>query len=591
VLTSLKQLQEALSPHLRRRLWLLLALMVIGALLESLSVGAMVPVLSTVADGDSVSRSGASLALPEMLGANTNQSMAIWAMVGLVMLYLAKAAFAAWLAHVESGFAYTTQVEVSNRLYGAYLRQPWTFHLNRRSSELIRNATVEPQLFALYVLSLLQFCTELLVAAGLVVLLFAVEPIGALVATAVLGSVAAAFQVGTRPHIHRWGVQRQGLEAKRLQQLQHGLGGAKQVKLRGCERHFELLFEQQSLGYAQVMQRQQFVSQLPRLCLETAAVSTIALLVIALALGERPLAAALPTVAMFVAAAFRLLPSVNRIVGAVQLMRFRAPSLQLVLGELALESSAPPPMPAPPTERISVQEIRLEHVSFSYSGAPGRVLRDVSLVIEAGSTVGVVGPSGAGKSTVVDLMLGLLAPTSGSVSVNGVDVDRQLRPWQSSVGYVPQSIYLVDDSVRRNVAFGVADPDIDDDRVWQALRDARLDDFVKSLPQGLDTVTGEDGLRISGGQRQRLGIARALYPDPEVIVLDEATSALDAKTESEVMQSVKALRGRKTVIIIAHRLGTVEGCDAIYRVFDQSIERVKPGETSAQSDGRERLHG
>jgi ABC-type multidrug transport system fused ATPase/permease subunit len=565
VLQTIRQIRDVLSPGARRRVWLLLALMVVGTVLESLSIGIVVPVLGVLAEPAWLDRHPALQDAVNRIGADTPQRLALWAMGALVAMYVAKTAFSATLAYAETRFAYGTQADIASRLFAGYLRQPWTFHLQRNSAELIRNSTAEPQLFALFLLAVLHFLSEALIALALAALLVAAEPVGAIVALATMGGAAALFQVMTRRRIARWGQRRLALEGSRLKQLQQGLGGAKEVKLLGRERHFERLFDVQNRAFTHTLQRQQFVSQLPRLWLETVGIVGIAALVVTLVMRDDSFAAALPSLGLFAAAAFRLLPSLNRIVGALQTIRFRLPSVQVVHAELkAIEGEEAGESVAGPA--MTVQQICLKDVHFRYPTASEDVLRGVSLTIDAGTTVGFIGPSGAGKSTLVDVILGLLPPTAGHVRVDGTDIHTQLRAWQRAVGYVPQTIYLTDDTIRRNVAFGLPDSEISDDAVWKALKDASLDGFVRALPQGLDTVTGERGVRLSGGQRQRIGIARALYNDPAVLVLDEATSALDNATEAEVMEAVGALHGRKTVIIIAHRLTTIAKCDVVWRL-------------------------
>jgi ABC-type multidrug transport system fused ATPase/permease subunit len=255
---------------------------------------------------------------------------------------------------------------------------------------------------------------------------------------------------------------------------------------------------------------------------------------------------------------------VNRLLNAVQSLRFGVPIIDSLAEEVKLE--VPPPAPQRGQRTEFTTEIRLNDVRFTYPDAPSPALDAMSITIRRGESVGFVGPSGAGKSTLVDVILGLLAPAAGEVTVDGHDIRANLRGWQDQIGYVPQTIYLNDDTLRRNIAFGLADDVIDDGAVERAMASAQLTDFVRSLPDGVETVVGERGVRLSGGQRQRIGIARALYHDPAVLVLDEATSALDTTTESAVMDAVRALHGTKTILIVAHRLSTVEGCDRLYRL-------------------------
>jgi ABC-type multidrug transport system fused ATPase/permease subunit len=278
----------------------------------------------------------------------------------------------------------------------------------------------------------------------------------------------------------------------------------------------------------------------------------------------RPLDALTPTLGLFAAAAFRLMPSVSRILSAVQTVRSADPVINNLYAEIQLLERAPAPELV---ARLPFREaLTLEHVAFQYEGAASPAVRDVSLTVPRGSCIGIIGESGAGKSTLVDIILGLFAPDSGAVRLDGVDIQTSPRGWQDQIGYVSQSIYLTDDTLRRNVAFGVPKEAIDDVAIGRALRGAQLEEFVRELPDGLDTVVGERGVRLSGGQRQRIGIARALYHDPPVLVLDEATSSVDTITERSIMESVRALQGTKTILIVAHRLSTVEQCDRLFRL-------------------------
>ena len=278
----------------------------------------------------------------------------------------------------------------------------------------------------------------------------------------------------------------------------------------------------------------------------------------------------LPILGLFSAAAFRLLPSVNRLIGAFQGLRYSVPVINLLFNEFRLFDSLPSQKNI--KHALHFQSVvSLDHVDYQYDSAHTLALNNISLRIPVGASVGLVGPSGGGKSTLVDIILGLLPPTQGHVKVDGFDIQTNLRGWQDQIGYVPQSIYLTDDTLRRNVAFGLSDDMIDEVAVTKAIRLAQLDDFVKSLPDGVNTVVGERGVRLSGGQRQRIGIARALYHDPAVLVLDEATSALDTATEQGVMEAINALHGTKTLIIVAHRLSTVAQCDRLYRIEQGKI--------------------
>jgi ABC-type multidrug transport system fused ATPase/permease subunit len=562
--TTLRQIRDLLSPRSRRRVWALLGLMLVGTAVESLSVGLVVPVLALISDPTWASRYPIIESALRVVGADSPASLAAWAMGSLVAVFFAKTLVTAVLKHAESRFAYTAQCDIAARLFSGYLRQPWSFHLQRNSAELIRNVTEEPVMFGSFMSALLPFVSELLVVVALTSVLFSLEPIGATIAIATLAGAAALFNMSVRSRVERWGEARQHLQEVQMRHLQQGVAAAKEIKLAGREAHFERLFDRSTRSLAHTRQRQDFVSALPRLWLEGVAITGIAALVVALVVKDHSLAATLPALGLFAAAAFRLLPSIARLMGCVHTMRFRIPSIGLLHQELSQLRSAP--LPPHPQTRTAVRQIRIEGVSFRYPESPRAVLEGVSFTVSAGASVGIVGPSGTGKSTLVDIVLGLLTPSEGQVTVNGADIHDDVGAWQQSIGYVPQAIYLIDDSIRRNVALGLEDHEISEEQVWRALRMASLDEFVRSLPRGLDTVTGERGVRLSGGQRQRIGIARAMFHDPEVLILDEATSALDAATEDEVMNAVNALHGRKTVIVIAHRTTTISKCDVVYRV-------------------------
>jgi len=410
---------------------------------------------------------------------------------------------------------------------------------------------------------------EILVLLGVSVLLLLVEPIGAILIISLLGFTGWAFNKLTRKHILIWGEKLQLHEGLRIQHLQQGLGGAKDVKLLGRENEFLDQYALHNAGSAHMSRRQSILLALPRLILEFFAVIALVSLVIVLINKGKSIDLLLPIIGLFAAAAFRLLPSVNRVIGAVQLLRFTSPIANTLYDEIHLIHK---------TESISYEgevilknNLEIKNVRFSYPSSELEIIKDININIIFGKTVGFIGESGAGKSTLVDIILGLLTPVSGEIIVDGINITKSIRGWQNQIGYVPQSIYLVDDSLRRNIAFGLPIKDISDDAVWQAARSAKLEEFINKLPDGLETIVGERGVKLSGGQQQRIGIARALYHNPSVLVLDEATSSLDIETERKVMDAVNELHGEKTILIVAHRLSTVESCDYIYRLEQGKI--------------------
>lgn len=557
----------------RRRALLLLGLMFIGMVLETLSVGLVIPTITLLSQGDFVRKYPVVHSVLQSLGNPSQQSLVIGGMLILVAVFLIKALFLGVLAWQQTRFAFDVQAQVSQRLFTVYLRQPYTFHLQRNSAQLIRNAVTEVNLLTFNgILPGMMLLTESLVLLGLCVLLLAVEPLGALIVVSVLGLAGWGFHRLTRSRSARWGLARQYHEGLRIQHLQQGLGGAKDVKLLGRESEFLEQYHLHNTQSARMAQLHVTLLQFPRLCLELLAVSGLAILVISMLAQDRALEAVLPTLGLFAAAAFRLIPSVNRVLGAVQSLHYGLPVIDILHTELNLATPEVADTHSPFTPFHTA--LKLSQITYAYPGAAERALKDISLTIQRGEAVGFIGASGAGKSTLVDILLGLLTPDTGEVRVDGKDIQTNLRNWQDQIGYVPQSIFLTDDTLRRNVAFGIPNEQIDDAAVHRAIQAAQLEDFVASLPDGLESLVGERGIRLSGGQHQRIGIARALYHDPAVLVLDEATSSLDISTEHDVLQAVRVLQGTKTILIVAHRLSTVANCDRLYRLEQGRVVEV-----------------
>ncbi|HSH72689.1 MAG TPA: ABC transporter ATP-binding protein [Methylophilaceae bacterium] len=559
-----RKIRVLLSASERKATWILLSLMLVGMVLETLSIGLVIPSLSLMMQDDTYAQYPAIQHLFKSMGNPDKPKVITIAMLALVGIYLVKNLFMAFLAWRQTKFSYGVQVNLSQRLFTFYLRQPYTFHLQRNSAQLLRNVGGEVNVFTNAITSSLMILAESFVLFGIAVLMMLIEPLGAAIVVMVVGSSAFVYHRSTKKRITKWGVARQFHERLRIQHLQQGLGGAKDVKLLGRESDFLGQYYLHNMASAQVGKLQATLQQMPRLFLELLAVTGLAILVISMLGQGREIASIVPTLGLFAAAAFRLMPSVNRILSAIQTMRFAMPAVDTLHQELSL---AEPEIIKKSTGTVVFKnEIALKDITYIYPNSNTEAVNCLSLTIHKGRSIGLIGASGSGKSTLVDIILGLLSPETGLILIDGEDMQKNLRQWQDQIGYVPQSIYLTDDTLRRNVAFGLADDQIDNAAVHRAIKAAQLEEFVLGLPDQYEAVVGERGIRLSGGQRQRIGIARALYHDPSLLVLDEATSALDTATEEGVMQAINALQGTKTIIIVAHRLSTVEYCDQIYRM-------------------------
>ncbi len=577
---------QILNTNQRSQAIALLFLMIVGMGIETLSIGLIVPVMTLLAQAPS--GGGWQQFIGNLSVDFSTSQIVIAGITFLAIVYLLKTAFLAYLSWSQSKFIFDVQAELSERLLRIYLRQPYVFHLERNSAQLLRNITTEVAQYGINAVSpLLSLIAELLVLIGLTALLLFIEPIGAIVVTVVLGVAGVLFYIVIRSRATSWGSQRQIHEGLRIQHLQQSLGAAKEVLLLGRVDEFLKRYNHSGRLSAKVGHFQHALQLLPRLWLELLGVLALCSLVLVMVLQGKALQSILPTLAVFATSAFRLIPSVNRVLGALQSLRYAGAAVTLLLVELKLESS----VEKMESQQLSMivdsyqdqfnYEFSLNHIRYAYPGSDTESLVDISFTVKKGETIGIMGPSGAGKSTLVDIIIGLILPTHGCVRIDGEDIKNNVRTWQSRIGYVPQFIYLTDDSLRSNVAFGIPPESIDEDRVLTALRSAQLEELMASLPLGLDTIVGERGVKLSGGQRQRIGIARALYSNPDVLVLDEATSALDITTEAELMKAVGFLKGLKTIIIVTHRFATVQGCDRVYLIEKGKIVRAcTPAELS-----------
>jgi len=543
----------------------IVVMVIVGMFLETISLGIVVPIIGILTQDDYQQKYPF---IVDIFGNLSREELISAVMVAMVLIYVVRSLFLFWSLWIQKGFSASVSGRLSQSLFSIYLRQPYMFHLQRNSSTLMRNAKNATSVVTCGVDPFLVLLTDGLVAIAMFALLIAVEPVGTLAVLLVFGLSTFIFQRTTRRRIDNWGYQVDYHETKILQHLQEGFGGAKDVKVLGRENEFLSQHEKHLGESIRINRIYNVILTLPRSFMEIITIVGLCLLVVSMVVRGRELADIVPILGLFAAAAFRVMPSINRLLMATQTLIFNRSIIASVYKDFLLDS---PDSTSTGSGTKFAAQLELTDVSFKYPTAATASLQNVSLVVKRGEAVGFVGPSGAGKSTLVDVILGLFAPTSGVVKVDGQDVQQNLRNWQNQIGYVPQAIYLTDDTLRRNVAFGLNDENIDDNLVRNAIRLAQLEEFVATLPEKLETVVGERGVRLSGGQRQRIGIARALYHNPSVLVLDEATSSLDTPTEHGVMQAVQALQGSKTVLIVAHRLSTVEYCDRLYKIENARI--------------------
>jgi ABC-type multidrug transport system fused ATPase/permease subunit len=541
---------------------------------EALSAAAVFGLLRIVTDPSQAARMPIASLIYPLLPKSDDRSVILTITVLVLLLYLVRNVVLGLASYAEAKVVFGSIVDLSSRLLRAYLEAPYAFFLQRNSAALIQRVREGTDATANLILaSIVHLTTEVLVVVAFLIVLGIAAPLVTLLATLGL-TVLLLLPVTTATRLfRRWGAEQDRVEKTLLQELQQSLGALKEVRMAGAEEFFLERFNVIRGAFSRVEQRRAVWVDGLRLAVETTFVATILLVVLVMTLrgdqGER----AVSLLGLYAYAGFRLVPSANRITRNINNIRGGRPFMHDLEGDmLALAGDAGRRQSAGRCDMGRFDRaITFDAVSYVYENSHLRALDDISLEFGRGESIGILGPTGAGKSTLVAVLLGLLEPTGGRVLVDGRNIQEALRQWQKQIGYVPQDFYLLDDTVRANVAFGVPDSGIDDESLSRAIRLAQLEEVIAALPDGLETRLGERGARLSGGQRQRVAIARALYHDPQVLVFDEATAALDLQTEREITRAVGALRGAKTVIVIAHRMSTVRVCDRLVLLRDGRV--------------------
>jgi ATP-binding cassette subfamily C protein len=575
----------AMLPAERRAGWLALPLLaLVTGLAEAGAAAAVFGLITLVGDPTQIGRIPIAAWLAARLPQRSPQELIVILALLVAAYHIGKSALVVWAQYLRHRIVGESSAALATAMLQGYLLAPYPFHFRRHSAELIRNTTMSVDSVFVALAAAAAILSELLVGAGIIAVLLLASPLVTLLAGSVLVGLTIVLLLVTRRMAQRAGGAVHELSREMLQTLQHALGALKEIKALGREDFFTRAYAEQqrarlSLGYVGVT-----LDALPPLVFETVFVCGALLVIALLSATDRIGSGGLPLLGLFAYAGFRIVPMANRITWRLNEIRGRAAPIRALYSDYRLFTGHAQADAAHDEPIAFRATLSLEGVSYTYPDTAAPALRGVTLTIRRGETLAVFGPTGAGKSTLIDLVVGLLPPSSGRVAVDGVDLTGRAAAWRRHVGYVPQAIVLLDDSLRRNVALGIPPHEIDAQRLAAAVRIAQLDGFVASLPEGLDTRVGERGVRLSGGERQRVGIARALYHDPDVVVLDEATAALDAATETALTDALRALHGRKTVLLISHRLATVRACDRIALVSGGALlDCGTPDELQARS--------
>ena len=561
MLKFLREIRQTLPPGYRYAAAGLVALMVVSALLELAALALVMPVASALAAPELLETNRWLHAFYELASPPSREAFILESVAVLIFFFIIKNLFAFVLTKCQNRFSRDLSVNLAGRLYRVYMRAEYTFHLEHGASELIGRIMQMREVAEMLLMPSLLALSEAVVFLSVLAVIFVLVPKVALIALLVCGTVVFVFHKLFKRVLDAASQKLFAANGESTRTMNQSFAAIREVKLTGSESYFGRRLEQAQFNIVNAIKIRHDLGQLPRFSLEVFVVAAAGGLVAVLTWMGMPSSRLILYAAFFLAAMFRLIPSLSRMQYNLVLVR----GMLYVFERLSLDLSSIPAesiLPAPDAPELHFdRELTVEHVTFRYGADRPAVFEDFSMTVKRLECVAVVGPTGGGKTTLIDLVMGFLKPESGRVAVDGADILGNLRSWRSRIGYVPQDICLFDDTIRANVAFGVEPDKIDDGHVMRALEMAQIADFVESLPDKLNTRLGEFGARISGGQKQRIAIARALYSEPELLILDEATSALDDDTEAALIDALNSLKGKLTILMVAHRAGSIRHCD------------------------------
>ncbi|MFA7385349.1 MAG: ABC transporter ATP-binding protein [Candidatus Paceibacterota bacterium] len=565
MLSFLKKLKEVLYPASGTKLFILFALMILGAFLELLGIGVIMIFVSAVADISILFDIKWLLPFLNFFNINNSRDVLVYGSVILAFTFVFKNAYLVSLRYIKARFVYNRYRNISNRLFSFYMNAPYYFHLQRNSADSIRNISIEAEnLSTRVIMPIFQIIIDGAVTLAIVLMLFIIEPFITVIVLFLLLLISFLFLKAVRKYIIWHG--KRAFEKRReiIQIVSEGMGGIKDILISGRKGWFIEKFRSNINDLSKASAFQQTITQSTRPVMESIAVLGMIFIAFLLLYFGRPIPSLISTLVLFAFSAYRLLPAINNLINEYMRVRHFSFIIDPIYNDLISSKEQESRQNKKEERMVFKEEIRIENVSYTYPKSTQEALKNVSFAVKKGEAVGIIGPTGCGKTTIADIILGLLEPTKGKIEVDKKNIRENIDGWQKNIGYVPQFIYLSDDTIYNNIAFGIDKEKIDKSRLLKAAKVACLDDFVKKLPKGLDTFIGERGIRLSGGQRQRIGIARAIYYNPEILVMDEATSSLDNITEKYVIEAIERLKEGRTVIIIAHRLTTVKNCDILY---------------------------
>ncbi len=574
-----KKLNYILDKRQKINIVVLAVMIFIGGILETLSISAMLPVVWVIIDAESVQQNKYCQWAMNFLHLHDMHEFIITLLALLMIMYLLKNAYLLWLTSEQNRFISGNRNKIISQVLREFLNRPYEFYLDADIPTVFRLTDSDiPNVFSI-LMALISLASETVVFVLICGVLVATDWRLVLFLVIISGIVTIVMFKVLKPRLNKLGTTNQAIQSRIAKWRIQAIYGIKDVKVLHRESFFADNYESNGKIGARLNQKYAVINAMPRLLIESIfMVSILGYLIVCVAAGD-DMKQMIPTLTAFGLAAVRLMPCVNRINTYLTDISYFRPCLDYVYENMNINEISKKTnqtlLPVDETKTMQLKNrIELKNIVYAYPNTDTLIFDHADMTVPCGKSVGIMGPSGAGKSTIVDILLGLLKVHEGQILCDGDNVFDNYPAWLSQIGYIPQSIYLVDEPIRNNIAFGIADDEIDDNRIWQVLEEAQLKEFIQTLPEGLDTAIGDRGVRLSGGQRQRLGIARALYHNPEILVFDEATSALDNETEAAVMEAINSFHGKKTMVIIAHRLNTIEKCDIIYKVEGGKITQT-----------------
>jgi len=570
----IKKILYILDGRQKRNFIILGFVIMCSSLVELLGVALISPIVTVVTNEEIINENEIYICLGKMFHLETVRQYVIFLIIVTVGIYLLKNIYVIMQNYLQYRYVYNNRRRMTAEFMKFYMNKEYIFHTAINVAEIQRNIVSDVQSFWDTLLNVFFCFNEGLVCVVLVVYLAIQDPVSTMAIATILGGFVGAFYVFYRKYSVKLGAKSRVASAEESKCLLQGFAGIKEIKVMGKEEFFTKRYDKAILEHITLLRKNAFVNMIPKPVMEFVCVGGLLIIIGCRIVAGADLRTFIPILSVFAVAAFRMLPSFNRLTAYAGTILYGKTAVEHVYQDMMEWKMLHSKVQKKEEDDFIFPlqtDICLKGITFKYPAAEENVLENIDLIIPHKKTVALIGASGAGKSTLADVILGILKPQNGEILVDGVNVLEHLNPWHSMVGYIPQMICLLDDSIRNNIAFGIDENDIDEKSLWNAVREAQLEEFILSLPEGLDTIVGDRGVRLSGGQRQRIGIARALYTNPEVLIMDEATSALDNETEKAIMEAIDRLHGSRTMLIIAHRLTTIANSDYIYEVGNKTV--------------------